>query len=377
MPDPNELVQHLRSESCSDNRKYTFTCGEEGCGRYYPTDNSLYKHLSREHTFHEDGSASMPNACEQLTSDVIMLPCSSASTSEVRSVHDFSNTGIVLPSDQKHIGSMIYALYSNPLIPRNCIQVIMTEFQSCLTAYNLYLLEKLSSTLSEKCGILPIVAKREIGIELIIHSELFALFKSEHRRFKFFECLGTLIKPIQHRVGCRREFKMKRLCVVPCHIQIIPIEKVLTRFLSMKGVLTETLKNIRTLDQYDESVVNLLQAKAWKTKCAQYQQSINELHLPIIVYFDDMEVNNPLGSHASIHKLGAVYISLPFLPRKYSSLLNCILMLSLFHASDKVSLGNRMIFGKVVDTLNQLSLKRASRSQQGNILVSLNFIQYV
>lgn len=40
----------------------------------------------------------------------------------------------------------------------------------------------------------------------------------------------------------------------------------------------------------------------------------NECILPIALFFDDFEINNPVGSHKSIHKLGAVYLSLIGLP---------------------------------------------------------------
>lgn len=45
----------------------------------------------------------------------------------------------------------------------------------------------------------------------------------------------------------------------------------------------------------------------------------NKIALPLLIYFDDFEVDNPLGSHAGIHKLGGVYVSLPFLPPHYVS----------------------------------------------------------
>jgi len=33
--------------------------------------------------------------------------------------------------------------------------------------------------------------------------------------------------------------------------------------------------------------------------------------LPLFMYFDDFESGNVLGSHSGIHKVGAVYVSIP------------------------------------------------------------------
>lgn len=47
-------------------------------------------------------------------------------------------------------------------------------------------------------------------------------------------------------------------------------------------------------------------------------------------------------------------MSLPFLPSQYYSKLNHIFLLALFHAGDRTSFGNRLVFQKVADKLNTL-----------------------
>lgn len=84
------------------------------------------------------------------------------------------------------------------------------------------------------------------------------------------------------------------------------------------------------------------------------QKKKNEIHIPLVLYYDDFEVNNPLGSHCTIHKLSALYVSIPVLPKKYASLLNCIFLFALFHASDRKQFGNKAIFEKPIRYLNML-----------------------
>lgn len=46
--------------------------------------------------------------------------------------------------------------------------------------------------------------------------------------------------------------------------------------------------------------------------------------LPLVLYFDDVETGNPLGSHSGTYKLGAVYCSLATVPPEYSNRLEDI-----------------------------------------------------
>lgn len=80
----------------------------------------------------------------------------------------------------------------------------------------------------------------------------------------------------------------------------------------------------------------------------------NKIILPLFLYFDDFEVNNPLGSHAGCQKLGAVYVSLSCLPPELSSLLNNIFLASLFKSDDKKYYGNHTTFYNLITELNYL-----------------------
>ena len=51
---------------------------------------------------------------------------------------------------------------------------------------------------------------------------------------------------------------------VPCTIQVIRIEKVLSRFFSLNGLLEESLAYINHLKEFHEPVENLIQGNVWK-----------------------------------------------------------------------------------------------------------------
>ncbi|KAL4125895.1 hypothetical protein QTP88_010132 [Uroleucon formosanum] len=89
----------------------------------------------------------------------------------------------------------------------------------------------------------------------------------------------------------------------------------------------------------------------WKKKESKYG---SQIVLPFFLFFDDYEIGYPLGSHSGIHKLGAVYISIPCIPSHRQSSLNTLFLALLFHSSDRVKFGNNIIFKPLIDEINYL-----------------------
>lgn len=364
------LIKHLRAgcwhlRGVVDSR---FKCGEEGCFREYFCANSFYKHLVREHKM----DITRPSSDETLTSDTLIEQASSSESSvpvnESSQSNEYNNQDLSFDC----LVQLISSLYANPLIPRNCIQLLITQFEGTFKKIGESISSKVIEGLSKKYAIDPNFLKTEFSRAFSSTLAPFADIKSEHKRLKFFEKLGSLISPIQVSVGTRTEFRKDQMCMVPSTIQVIPLGKVLVKLLSLDGLLENILTYTSKLKEFAEPIQNVMQGSVWKeiVEKKYSSSSVNDLHLPLMVYYDDFEVNNPLGSHASIHKLGATYVSLPFLPRKFFSLLNTILMLSVCHASDRVNMGNRMIFTSVIEMLNDLSLHGidvSTRAFQGTI----------
>jgi len=119
----------------------------------------------------------------------------------------------------------------------------------------------------------------------------------------------------------------------------------------MKNVLFETLLYLNKYKLYNSALMNFTQGSVWRKKQKDHK---SQIVLPIFLFFDDYEVGNPLGSHSGIHKLGAVYVSIPCLPPHRQSSLNTIFLTLLFHSSDRQKFGNNIIFKPVIDELNFL-----------------------
>lgn len=114
------------------------------------------------------------------------------------------------------------------------------------------------------------------------------------------------------------------LVAVPCTMQVISINCVLNKCFSTDGVMKGVLDNIAKLNEHETDIVNIMQGKVWTDIIKKETNSENCLRLPLVLFYDDFETGNPLGSHSSIHKLGGIYLSLPFLHDYHVSQLNNI-----------------------------------------------------
>lgn len=104
-----------------------------------------------------------------------------------------------------------------------------------------------------------------------------------------------------------------------------------------------------------DPVNHFLESKFWRQKVEQ----INELDqktllLPFIIFSDDFEVNNPLGSHSNVQKLTGFYGSLACLPNELSSKLNEIIFVMIHYAQDSKSFENARMLSNLVEMCKKL-----------------------
>lgn len=75
---------------------------------------------------------------------------------------------------------------------------------------------------------------------------------------------------------------------------------------------------------------------------------------PLLIYYDDFECGNPLGSHAGKNKIGAFYFSLRCFPKQFQSRIDNIFLAMLAYSSDMRTFDNEIIFNTMINDLNYL-----------------------
>ena len=148
----------------------------------------------------------------------------------------------------------------------------------------------------------------------------FEKFKTEALCLKYFEDIKTYIPPEEIEVIDEDEhvpanpIQLSPKPVVK--IQFIPLRRVLQKFFEIPGIFENVASYVSEIRKYKSFSFSLIQSEYWKSIEALCNE---EFVLPLFFYQDDVETNNPLGSHKGVGKIGAVYVVIPCLPPNLQS----------------------------------------------------------
>lgn len=182
----------------------------------------------------------------------------------------------------------------------------------------------------------------------------FENFKIEHLTFQYFQKIGCLILPSTKKIHSSLTFglfdRFTRFTICHRKITIVPLKIVLKTFLEIPNVFSSITEYIEHCKKNDSIIISIIQSNFWQSI---EKNSEGKIILPLVLFFDDIEINNPLGSHKCINKLGAIYCSIPCLPDEYASRLENIFLVQLHNYIDHKFLGNK-IFNHVIDMIIDL-----------------------
>lgn len=273
--------------------------------------------------------------------------------------------------------SFVAKFYANPNLSRSIVQDIIDSTYDLLDNIINLVNSSLISYLESKSLNQDIL--NEIQSKLQLLKEPFKDMETEYRRLKKFETSGYYIKSNDYIIGSYFDDKIiegrirKETCDVKA--KFIPMRKVLQSFLSLPGVLKSILDYMDSLSKEKGIISNFIQGELWQQKIHSFFQG--KTVLPLFVYYDDLEVCNPLGSHASIQKLGVVFYSIPCLPPQFISRLENIFVVLLFHSVDQSQFSNTSIFTILIDEINYLQkegLKIHTREGSFHIYFALGLV---
>lgn len=105
--------------------------------------------------------------------------------------------------------------------------------------------------------------------------------------------------------------------------------------------------------------------------------SSSELSLPLLLYIDDLEIANPLGTSRKIHKLCTVYWVIADLPPKYRSALHVIQLAAICKVPDVQRYGYKTVLGPLLQDLFTLEqdgvfIESLGQSVRGTVLCVLS-----
>lgn len=134
---------------------------------------------------------------------------------------------------------------------------------------------------------------------------------------------------------------------------IMPLKFQFQKFFELGDNLHITLENMKKLvaeNQATNVITNIIHGEIWKSKVANVN---NKVVIPYILYYDDLEINNALGSHAAEQSLAAFYYSFPTLPQHYLSSLENIFVALIYKSKDSRH-GNDACLNTLVEEIKSL-----------------------
>ncbi|XP_055910338.1 uncharacterized protein LOC129944725 isoform X1 [Eupeodes corollae] len=345
--DLKSLKSHFNF-SHSEHEFLNYKCNEDGCKRSFSSFNSFRRHIQKEHISLVQNH---PNCIDDIESE----PNDFIKIYPKRIIEQFNMATVSkTPPVNESLSIFIASLYGNVLLPRNVVQKViegLKEFFSTLGPA----INNTVNAICQEYSLSNDISK--VLVETLVPTIISPLesFMTEQKRISFYSKKKTYIAPQGIVIGQRfdhvKRNGISRMEVIDCQEHFIPLRNILQTFFSLENVLAETLEYMDSLK--DKNVMeNFIQGSYWKNRVLHHS---NRIVLPLFIYFDDYEIGNVLGSHAGVHKLGAVYVSIPCLSPWRSSVLSNIFLILLFHSSDRVSFGNNIIFKPVIDDFNFLS----------------------
>ena len=169
--------------------------------------------------------------------------------------------------------------------------------------------------------------------QMIMFENPFSGLETPHQQMKFMTSNMNIVMPEERTLGFRYDQVMDRQTG-------ITVQKVVTetyQYISVKGVLALVLNNeeARLLIENERFNGDLL--RSYKDGLQYHQNAVLRDHpnaIRIQLYYDDLELANPLGSKTKIHKLGAFYFCIENLPRRYNSVMSSVHLLAVCHSMD-------------------------------------------
>ncbi|KAF7998486.1 hypothetical protein HCN44_010894 [Aphidius gifuensis] len=209
-----------------------------------------------------------------------------------------------------------------------------------------------------------IIVDQSFGKLMIIDN-----INTEYKRLKYLEKENFLIAPESFTIGEIADDKNINNDMVStikkCKAYVVPMRKVLKRFLELPNVFkiaTNYIREEKEGTDGEKIYSSIISGLLWKKIEEKYKDKIV---MPLLIYYDDFETGDALSPSAGIHKIGGLYYSLAALPRKYATSLENIFLAQFIHSNDRSHFGNKKSFYKIIEELKYLSTNGISITVDG------------
>lgn len=360
-----------------------YKCPLDYCGRLYNRRDNFKRHMTSKHNDHfntkhcfRENAEIFPGKRQHEIHKICELSDGfvSSSNSEFDCKQELNTFNSLLLSN---ISILVAKLYDNTDLNRSAIQFLIECIQSFLKSGILNSIRKLCNHLTNDLDnskqILTFINDMFSSLE-----NCFDPLNTEYKRFRYFERSKHFFGPTEHAIGVSEDQKLvnkeKILALKTRYAYFISMRHTLKLFLEIPGVFQGIVNYQTNLEHsYETSkcMTNVIHGSLWNNLKKLFPG--DQIVFPIVVYFDDFESLNPLGSHAGLYKIGSVYYSIPTIPPEYYSRLQNIFLSLIFYSGDRVHFGNQVTFDVLIRELKFLEKTGVDITTEHGGLVNIKF----
>ncbi|XP_058833061.1 uncharacterized protein LOC131690967 [Topomyia yanbarensis] len=146
----------------------------------------------------------------------------------------------------------------------------------------------------------------------------FDFIDTEYKLFEHLQNLGILRLPKiltleNNELKQTTTIEFRKSCIV-----LNPIEYQVRSFFETDGILEKTIEHTKALEK-STHIEHFVNGEVWKTIKAKYEQDKSSYVIPLWLYADAFEVNDPQSSHSKIDVVCGIYYNFPTIPDQYKS----------------------------------------------------------
>lgn len=325
-------------------------CPDKGCPQTFFSFDSYKKHLKihkgtgSQNTLlisqNTESSYISSNNIENRSLDTLQnehCPSNKFDMSEFRQL--FKNSALML----------LCKLHSKTNLSRKCVM----EITKCIDDFLINLIETSITKISDTIPLNDLQKTMKLFSASIRNP--FENYQTEYRLIKHLEENDLIVSPnhflINDQIDVVRKNNQTLLDQKKCKGILMPLKFQLKQFLELPNVYDMIMKHMTKL-MSEKKISNFVNGELWKTKIKNFK---NKTVIPYFLFIDDLEVNNPLGSHRGFQKITAIYYSIPVIPPEYISMLENIFLAGLFKAKDCKLHGKDKCFYPLVNEIKELS----------------------
>ena len=320
---------HLRAVHHVTQAANYFQCCEIGCGRTFPYMRSFRRHLKGHENAEEvlDVPAQDPVQPEFL--NVEGQPAEEQLAEEVEEWDEIDSEGII-----DRVAIFLAHLRSVPSQTLSGIHLVV-EQTSSLIADIVGRLQSKTMAVFRSLGHNQSPEVEQLMVEFQDCAGPFRDLDSEYKQMKHFVSLGGFIEPVEETFPGGVSYTQRRDSAtgtvkqieVPDTFQRVPLTRLLEQVLELPGILQAML-------EWQQRDGGVLQDVFDGEFCKTHPLFLKETSIPLLLWNDDCETTNPLGSKTGTHKLGFIYLLIKSLPPDLLSSLRSHFLCAVYKSDD-------------------------------------------